>query len=67
MKYKVKNIGDTLQILYDKRGKRVSIKGGETVTMINPPKDSYQFKVTKIDKEKLEQKQEQKKIKKEDK
>ena len=60
MKYKVTNIGNTLQILYDKRGKRVSLKKGESAIMEHPPEDSYQFKVTKTDKKEETEKQEEK-------
>jgi len=42
---KVTNIGTTLQVLYDKGGKRVSLNKGESALMEHPPLDSYQFKV----------------------
>ena len=59
--YKVKNIDKTVQVLQDK-GKTIAIKPGETVLMVNPPKDSYIFKVTKTE---VEEEKKEKKSKKE--
>jgi len=56
--YNVKNIGTTLQILYDKGGKKISLNKGESKLMVHPPEDSYQFKVTKT--EETEEKEEPK-------
>lgn len=54
---KVTNISETLRVLFDKGGKRVEIKPGESVNMVNPPEKHYAFKV---DIEKKENKEEPK-------
>ena len=46
--YKVKNTSKTLQVLSDK-GKTISLEPGESAEMVNPPKDSWIFKVTKTE------------------
>ena len=45
---KVKNMSKSLQVLVDK-GKTIYLEPGETVEMVNPPKDSWIFKVTKTE------------------
>ena len=60
--YKVKNISKSILVVYDKGGKQTHIKPGESVEMLVPPKESYQFDV-----EKLEELKKKEKIIKEDK
>ena len=56
---KVKNITETLRVLYDKGGKRVEIKPGETVDMIHAPEHyAFEINIEKKEKRKEEQKNE---------
>jgi hypothetical protein len=51
----VKNISNTLQILYDK-GKTIYLEPGKSIEMVNPPQESWIFKVTKTEeKEEVEE------------
>ncbi len=57
--YKVTNIDETTQVIYDKGGRRVTIEPGKTEIMEVPPKESYTFHVEKIEeKEELKNKKE---------
>ena len=44
---KVTNITETLRVLYDKGGRRIEIQPGKSVDMIQPPEESYAFKIEK--------------------
>ena len=62
---KVTNISKTLRVLYDKGGKKVELKPGESVNMIHPPKEHYAFKIDKSNNiEKKEESKEKKEGKK---
>ena len=56
---KVKNISETLRVLYDKGGKRVEIGPGESVDMMHPP-NHYAFEVDGNIEKKEKGKEEQK-------
>jgi len=45
---KVTNIDRTTQVLYDK-GKQIMLEPGKSVLMVNPPKESYTFKVEEVE------------------
>jgi len=51
---KVTNISGSTQLIYDKGGKPIKLKNGESAEMISPPAESWVFKVTMTEEKEAE-------------